>query len=496
MKRLETPVLPGVVLLAGVASCQLGCGERTQPPAGPVAVGAAPTRAQAEDGTYISWREHIVDDESVGGVPIRGGDGLVVADLDLDGYQDVVSVHESDTIYGVPVGHVRIAFGSDSPDCWQLATLAEGAEAAGAEDVAVADANRDGYPDVVVACELAHLIYFQNPGKDARTARWQRVVPPATIDRGSYIRVFLADFDGNGQPEVVAPNKGAQNTDFTTQERRPISWFQLPADPLAGEGWIEHELTRVVIPINSHPVDLDGDGDMDVVAGSRGEFRIFWFENVSEDGIAFVEHAIQIDGKTSFPEAGRPPQLEGRDGAVVTGHNLAFTDLSGDGRLDVVLAEARNHLVWLEQPSDPGSSWKMHSIGDTYPDHMTGFALADINGDGRPDVMTGGYSQGPRDHDGDVNPEDALGRLAWFEHPEETEGSWARHDISRRKRGMFDQFVARDMDGDGDVDFLSTRGNSAPYDGVFWLEQVRTAEPSAAFAPARETDSAEMPLPS
>ena len=33
------------------------------------------------------------------------------------------------------------------------------------------------------------------------------------------------------------------------------------------------------------------------------------------------------------------------------------------------------------------------------------------------------------------------------------------------------------------------------YDGVFWLEQVRTAEPVASFERARETDSVEMPLP-
>ena len=60
---------------------------------------------------------------------------------------------------------------------------------------------------------------------------------------------------------------------------------------------------------------------------------------------------------------------------------------------------------------------------------------------------------------------------------------------------MFDQFIARDMDGDGDVDFVSTRGNSDPYDGVFWLEQVRTEGPVAVFQRARETESMEMPLP-
>jgi hypothetical protein len=60
---------------------------------------------------------------------------------------------------------------------------------------------------------------------------------------------------------------------------------------------------------------------------------------------------------------------------------------------------------------------------------------------------------------------------------------------------MFDKFIARDLDGDGDLDFLSTRGNSAPYDGVFWLEQVRTPAAVPAFQRAREIESAEMPLP-
>ena len=70
-----------------------------------------------------------------------------------------------------------------------------------------------------------------------------------------------------------------------------------------------------------------------------------------------------------------------------------------------------------------------------------------------------------------------------------------RHDISRRKRGMFDKFIARDMDADGDMDFVSTRGNSGQLDGVFWLEQVRSKEPRAAFTAARLNDSQSMPLP-
>lgn len=107
----------------------------------------------------------------------------------------------------------------------------------------------------------------------------------------------------------------------------------------------------------------------------------------------------------------------------------------------------------------------------------------------------GGYSRGPRDADGNVTVNDRLGRLAWFEHPGDAIRPWTRHDISRRKRGMFDKFIACDMDADGDVDFVSTRGNSAQYDSVFWLEQVRTTEPVRSFRQARQRDSEEVPLP-
>ena len=99
---------------------------------------------------------------------------------------------------------------------------------------------------------------------------------------------------------------------------------------------------------------------------------------------------------------------------------------------------------------------------------MTGFEIADINGDGLIDLIAGSY-RGPRMGDGDVT-EDALGRIGWFENPGDLEKEWIRYDISRRKRGMHDKFIGRDLDND-DTDFIATRGNSYPYDGVFGLNR-------------------------
>ena len=474
----------------------LGCPGADEPPVqAPSAGGSLAetlTSARAADGTYISWREHLIDDESTGGPELTGGDGSVVADFDMDGYMDIVSVHESDTEYdGQADGLIRIAFGTADPDRWTSVTLGAGAEVGAAEDVAVGDLNGDGYVDVVAACELAHLIYFENPGADAARAPWARHIPEIASNRGSFIRVYLADLTGDGRLEVVTPNKGTQNPTLEMGPRT-ISWFSIEGSPLLSASWVEHELTRVRWPINAQPVDLDDDGDLDVVGGSVAERRIMWFENLG--GGEFSEHRIDVTG-TAVPPERRTPAERAVEGSVVTGFNMDYADLNRDGRLDIVLAEAFHTLVWLEQPAVQDAAWELHTIGTHWPDQLVGIRVADIDSDGRADVLTGGYSRGPRDQDADVELSTPMGRLAWFEQPTDPAAPWVRHDISRRQRGMFDQFVTRDMDGDGDLDFITTRGNSAPYDGVLWLEQLRSADPLRAFQPARVGESPERPLP-
>ena len=425
----------------------------------------------------IGWREHIIDDVKLGPSDLAGSDGLEIADLDKDGYIDIVSVHELDTQYGVPRGYVRIAWGTSDPKKWELTTLASGKEAASAEDVDIADADGDGWLDIIVACELAHLIYFRNPASKHRSTTWERTIPEISLNRGSFIRVFFADFDEDGKVEVVAANKGGENPEIENAPLNNVSIFKLPKDPLDGDSWEEQIITQVRIPINSQPVDLDSDGDMDIVVGSRGEARILWLENLGN--LQFKEHNIDLSG-----------DLE--SGSWLTGFNMDYADLNNDGRLDIVSSVWPSSAYILYQPASTENKWNFLKIGSIKPDRLVSIAATDIDADGDIDIFSGSYSLGSRDKDDNDSLNRSYGSVVWFEN---TASGWKKNNILRRKRGMYDKWIPYDLDGDSDLDFIGTRGNSQPYDGVIWLEQLSPRNTQPVFSPARMVDSQSVPFP-
>ncbi len=478
--KFVSVALTSVVLVIAIAIVFSNNAYRQAAP-----VSQALSAARATDGSYISWKEHRIDDEKLaGGLALRGADGLQLADLDQDGYVDVVSVHEDS-------GHIRIAFGNKDPDRWMSMTLASGPLVGGVEDVDIADVNRDGWLDLLFACEDGTILYYQNPGRQVRRSdAWKSTVPESTKGRGSWIKVYTADLDNDGDLEMIATNKGIKmyaGQGPMGDNKTAVSWFKIPDDPLEAEGWKEHELGRFIVPVNSRPVDIDRDGDTDIVAGTRGEARMVVFENDGAGRMEFTERPIVPNGR-NVP---RKPILPKKFSGMV----MAYGDLNLDGRLDIVTFETPWSIVWLEQPDDLDKSWQVHPLAALFPDSPTALTLEDINGDGQLDLLTGGYSQEPRDRDvRDPSLFHRAGGIVWFEQPT-TDQPWIRHDISRRSRGMFDAFIPWDVNGDGHMDFVGTRGNSDLFDGVVWIEQVRSSAPAPSFTPARKVDSQQLPPP-
>ncbi len=472
----------------------------------PVTVADTPAAARTVLGDFISWREHRIDDQGVnGGVAIRGGDGIAIGDIDRDGLEDLVTAHEDSN-------HIRVAFSSDIAKEWTLRTIANGALAGAVEDVALVDLNDDGYLDVVAACENAHLLYLQNPGKHARAGEWRALVPDFSLGRGSWLRVFAADIDGDGRAELTAANKGTADIvrlDAGDVDNGATSLIRVLGDPLISANWQETVLFQEGVPNTALPVDIDGDGDADVIAAKRVRQQVVIIENqgVSDQG----ELETQLRPVRILPGFDVPVGWR----ALTNAFHADTADFNNDGRLDLLvnvleLAQdpAFRHagLGWLMQGETLDAPWVLHRIGNILPDWVIGIHVTDIDGDGDKDVVTGGYSGiniidgaysgASRDvDDPTVTSASSVGRIAWFENRGTGDNKWTRHDISRRTRGMYDMFVSRDVDGDGDIDLISTRGNSGQYDGVFWLEQVRTKVPTSSFTPARAVESRALPLP-
>ncbi len=308
----------------------------------------------------------------------------------------------------------------------------------GPRDLVGADIDRDGDLDVVTAAgEAGEVSWWENTAGDG--SAWTEHSIDTAFLGASAVRV--ADVDGDGDPDVVA-------TAFLDQD---VNWWEndgTPADDVGGDGnsWTEHVIEDTFDGVRAlEIVDLDTDGDLDVVAAASNADEIRWWEN---DGSPADD--LGGDGN-SWTE--RTP-LGSFDGA----RGLAVADVDHDGDLDLLgVAEDANDVGWLENTAGDGTVWSTHVI-ETELSGAASVAAADLDGDGDLDVVaTGSGANVIGWWESDGSPADDVGGDG---------NSWTQRLVTSGFGGARDALPA-DVDGDGDLDILATASTD---DDVTWFE--------------------------
>ena len=301
---------------------------------------------------------------------------------------------------------------------WQKHQIASG----GWQTVAgaIGDVDGDGDDDIVPGAQL----WFENPlpKGDPRSQAWgqHRISETGTHD------VFLADLDGDGRLDLV----GRDQSSFGHKTGNRIHfWKQLGPDV-----WHHHSI-ECPHGEGLTVVDLDRDGDADVITGG------LWFEN---DG--------SVDG--SWRRHAFTSRWQWADTKVAVG------DIDGDRRADVALAPAElkgqsYRVAWYQSPANPREAgWPEQIVIPAIESVIHGMRIADMDGDGRPDIVMARMHQGDAPREVCVLLNGGSGR------------SWTKIVLS--DRGSHDILTA-DFNGDGRPDILGAN-HGGDYQAVeLWL---------------------------
>jgi len=194
--------------------------------------------------------------------------------------------------------------------------------------------------------------------------------PAVTYASGgtSTLGVALGDVNGDGRPDIAVASQGTDNVSVLLS--------------LPGAAGTFGPATTYSLGAGSRPTgialgDVNGDGRLDIVTGNQATNAV---------GVLLGSAATPgtFAAAVTYASGGNAPNI------------VALADLNGDGRLDIATANTGGNTVGvlLASATAPGTFGMAAVYSSGGGGNPVGITTGDVNGDGRPDIVTSSNAGG------------------------------------------------------------------------------------------------------